>query len=146
MASTDKTELLKLPQWQDTDKLEMTDLNDAFEKVDTGLKTHQAEDVSDGVHGIKDIKVVSFGATSTITANSTTHVALSIATPSGYELIGYILDGLYTDSNKSNYYQNLIASVVRSNDPTYGAFVAVRSYRTTDVSVYVAIKGLYIKI
>ena len=43
MASTDKTELLKLPQWQDNDKLEMTDLNDAFEKVDTGLTTHLAD-------------------------------------------------------------------------------------------------------
>ena len=43
MASTDKTDLLKLPQWQDNDKLEMTDLNDAFEKVDTGLTTHLAD-------------------------------------------------------------------------------------------------------
>ena len=43
MASTNKTELLKLPQWQDNDKLEMTDLNDAFEKVDTGLTTHLAD-------------------------------------------------------------------------------------------------------
>ena len=116
--------------------------NRNWDKVDA----HLAETATDGVHGIKDIKVVSFGATSTITANSTTHIALSIATPSGYELIGYILDGLYTGADKSNYYQNLIASVVRSNDPTYGAFVAVRSYRPSDVSVFVAIKGLYIKI
>ena len=43
MASTNKTELLKLPQWQDNEKLEMTDLNDAFEKVDTGLTTHLAD-------------------------------------------------------------------------------------------------------
>ena len=52
MASTNKTDLLKLPQWQDNDKLEMTDLNDAFEKVDTGLTTHLAEDVTDDVHGL----------------------------------------------------------------------------------------------
>ncbi len=53
MASTNKTELLKLPQWQDNDKLEMTDLNDAFEKVDTGFTTHLAEDVTQGnPHGI----------------------------------------------------------------------------------------------
>ena len=50
MASTNKTELLKLPQWNDGDKLEMTDLNDAFEKVDTGLTTHLAEDANKHIH------------------------------------------------------------------------------------------------
>lgn len=50
MASTDKTDLLKLPQWQDNDKLEMADLNDAFEKVDTGLTTRLAEDANKHIH------------------------------------------------------------------------------------------------
>lgn len=55
MASTNKTDLLKLPQWQDTDKLEMTDLNDAFEKIDTKIAAHLAENATDdnGVHGLK---------------------------------------------------------------------------------------------
>jgi len=59
MASTDKTDLLKLPQWQDNDKLEMTDLNDAFEKVDTGLTTHKAENAQNDVHDLlSDGKII----------------------------------------------------------------------------------------
>ena len=62
MASTNKTDLLKLPQWQDNDKLEMTDLNDAFEKVDTGLATHQAESATqfDRLQHYNAIRVVPY--------------------------------------------------------------------------------------
>lgn len=46
MASQNKTPNMNLPQWQDNEKPEMADFNDAFEKIDTDVTTHLADNAS----------------------------------------------------------------------------------------------------
>ena len=54
MASASKTPNLNLPQWVGTEKPERTDLNAAFDAIDTTVASHLAESVSLGntPHGI----------------------------------------------------------------------------------------------
>jgi hypothetical protein len=59
-----------------------------------------------------------YSATVDVPANTYSRYAtFSPTIPDGYLLIGYILGGLYTDSNKSSFYQSLVGSVSLS-EPT----------------------------
>ena len=53
MASSNKTDKLQLPQWQLSDKPEMEDFNDAFEKVEDfkdEFDSHLAESAKKHIH------------------------------------------------------------------------------------------------
>lgn len=56
MASSNKTDKLQLPQWQLSDKPEMSDFNDAFNKVEDfkdEFDSHLAENADNDVHDLK---------------------------------------------------------------------------------------------
>lgn len=91
------------------------------------------------------IKVKSYSSIIDISAGAIGRITINTSVPNGYTLVGYIINGVYTDSTKSDFYVDVATNLVASRDST--ARVYVKNNRTTNiVDGYLEIKGIYLKI